>query len=211
MEILRVLHLVGGHQPGPDGAEGVVGLALGPLAGAFDLEFALGEVVNGAIASHMLHGVGLLDILGAGADDHAEFHFPVRLLGFWRNGHIVIGPGEATGVLGENDGLRRHFQARFFGMVGIVEANGHEFLRVGDAGPDARGAAHQRQGFKLELPELGQALGRNGFAGDIRDDFRQVPDLSGLVQNARLFPALWPVTQEFHACSPVVADGCQRG
>ena len=53
--------------------------------------------------------------------------------------------------------------------------------------------------FELELLELGQALGRNGLAGDIGDHFRQVPDLAVLVQNARLFLALWPVTQKFHA------------
>ena len=57
---------------------------------------------------------------------------------------------------------------------------------------------------ELELLEPGQALGRNGFAGDVGDDFRQVADLAGLVQNAGLFLALWPVTQKFHACSPVV-------
>ena len=159
----------------------------------------------------MFQGVGFFDVLGAGSDDHAQFHFPVGFLGFRRNGHIIIGAGNAAHVLGEDHGFWRHFQAGFGGMVGIVQADGHEFLRICHAGADARGAAHQRQGFELELLELGQALGRNRLAGDVGDHFRQVPDLAGLVQNAGLFLALWSVTQKFHARSPVVADGCQRG
>ena len=93
----------------------------------------------------------LLDVLGAGADDHAQFHLPVRLLGLGRDGHVVIGPGKAAHLLGEDHRLRRHLQARFRGVVGIVEADGDELLRIGDAGADARVAAHQRQRFRLDL------------------------------------------------------------
>ena len=56
-------------------------------------------------------------------------------------------------------------------MVGIVQADGDEFLRVGHARTDAGGAAHKRQGFQLELLELDQTLGRNGIARDIWDYF----------------------------------------
>ena len=42
VELLHVLDLVGGHQPGAEGAEGGAALALVPLAaGALDLVFAL--------------------------------------------------------------------------------------------------------------------------------------------------------------------------
>ena len=79
------------------------------------------------------------------------------------------GPGKAAHLLGEDDRLGRYLQAGFGGVVGIIEADGDEFLRIGDAGADARLAAHQRQGFGLGLLDAGEALGRDGFAADIVD------------------------------------------
>ena len=40
-EFLRVPDLIGRYQPRADRAESVIGLALGPLAGALGLEFSL--------------------------------------------------------------------------------------------------------------------------------------------------------------------------
>ena len=146
-ELLRIGDLIRRDEPGPDRPECVVGLALGPLPGALGLEFALGEIVDGAIARDMRQRVALGDVLGAGADDDAEFHFPVRLLRFGRDGHVVERPGQAAHLLGEDHRLGRNLQSRFGGVVGIIEADGDEFLRIGDAGADPRLAAHQRQRF----------------------------------------------------------------
>ena len=91
MQVLRVFHLIRGYKPRPNGAEGVVGFALGPLAGTLHLKFALGEVVDSAITRHVFQRVSFLDVLGAGADDHTQFHFPIGFLGFGRKGYIVVG------------------------------------------------------------------------------------------------------------------------
>ena len=58
-QVLRVGHFVFGHQPGADRAERVAALALVPLAAAFDLELALGDVVHDAVAGDVVECVGL--------------------------------------------------------------------------------------------------------------------------------------------------------
>ena len=64
-QVLRIADLVGGDQPGPDRPEGVAALALVPGAAALDLEVALGDVVDHAIAGDVGQRVGFLDIGGA--------------------------------------------------------------------------------------------------------------------------------------------------
>src|SRR3546814_8319178 len=90
-EILRVGHFVRRHQPGADRAEGVGALALHPLAGALDLEAALGDVVHDAIAGDVLQGVGFIDVLARRADDAGEFDLPVDLLRAARDYDMYMG------------------------------------------------------------------------------------------------------------------------
>ena len=78
-QLLHVRDFVLGDEPRAERAEGVVRLALGPLAAALDLEIALGDVVADAIAGDMVERVGFGDILGAGADDGGDLDFPVEL------------------------------------------------------------------------------------------------------------------------------------
>ena len=96
VERLRVGHLVGGDEPGPDRAEGVGALALGPLPAALDLEFALGNVVDDAIAGDVFERVVLGDILRRGADDDAEFDLPIAFLRALRQDDVVIGAADAS-------------------------------------------------------------------------------------------------------------------
>ena len=101
-------------------------------------------------------------------------------------------------MLGEDDRLRRHGEAGLGGVVGIVEADGHEFLRIGDAGTNAGLALHQGQRFRLDLPEARQALGADGLAIDVGNDGGEIADLALAVEQARLFLADRTVTQKFH-------------
>ena len=52
--VLDATDLVGGDEPGADGAEGVAAFAFDPLAVLFELEGAFGEVVDDAVARYML-------------------------------------------------------------------------------------------------------------------------------------------------------------
>src|SRR5207302_7907884 len=71
-QLAGVGHLVGGDQPRADRAEGVGALALGPLAAALELEFALGDVIDEAIAGNVLWRVVHRDVARLGADDDTE-------------------------------------------------------------------------------------------------------------------------------------------
>src|SRR5882672_2866511 len=53
---LRIGHLVARDEPWPDRSEGVAALALVPLPAAFELVFAFGQVVDDAVARHVLQG-----------------------------------------------------------------------------------------------------------------------------------------------------------
>src|SRR4029077_2166741 len=76
-ELLRVLDLVLGDEPRAERAEGLAALALGPLAGALDLEHALGDVVGEAIAGDDVERLVLAQVWGARADDEAELDFSI--------------------------------------------------------------------------------------------------------------------------------------
>jgi hypothetical protein len=71
LQVLRVGNFIGGHQPGTDGAEGVSALAFDPLAGAFELESALGNVIDRTVASDVCNRVGLANIFSRRSNDHA--------------------------------------------------------------------------------------------------------------------------------------------
>src|SRR5690606_15110429 len=70
--VLRVADLVGRHQPRPERREAVAALALVPRAAAVELEAALRQVVDDAVAGDVVERPLLLDIARLRADDDAE-------------------------------------------------------------------------------------------------------------------------------------------
>src|SRR5690348_6865396 len=75
-EVTGVGHLVGGDDPGTDRREGVGALALRPLPAAFDLKFALGDVVYDAVTGDVLRRIVDCDISRGPTNDDAEFDLP---------------------------------------------------------------------------------------------------------------------------------------
>src|SRR5437764_1362376 len=90
LQLARVGHLVGGDQPRPHWAEGVAALALGPLAAALELVFALGDVIDDAIAGDVLGRVMYRDIERLRADDDAELDLVIGLLRALRDDHVIV-------------------------------------------------------------------------------------------------------------------------
>ena len=102
-EVLNVGDLVLRHQPGADGREAVMALALGPLARPLGLELALGDIVAEREAGDMVHDLALGDILRLRAHDDDEFHLPVEHGGVDRLDDGVVRPGERRDRLLEVD------------------------------------------------------------------------------------------------------------
>src|SRR5262249_14648209 len=145
-------------------------LPLGPLPGAFGLEFAFGDIVHGAIAGDTGRRVAFCDILGTRAHDDAELDLPVRFLGFGRDGYIIEGSRETTHLFGEDDELRRGMKIEFGSMIGIIEADSDEFLWIGNRRADARIAGHDRKRSRIKISEPLQTSGRDGIAGYVSND-----------------------------------------
>ena len=201
VELLGVLHFIARDEPRADGAEAVGGFALGPLAGAFGLPSAFGDVVDHAIACHIFHGVFFSHIFGFAADDDAQFHFPIGFQRTARHDDCVIGAGKAAHLLGEHHRFGRHGEAGLRSVVGIVQANGDEFLRAGDAGTKPRLARHFGQARQVHFLDLGEQVGKC-FGCDVFDHFGQIPDDAIFIQQAWLFLALRAIAQKFHLLVP---------
>src|SRR6266446_4678224 len=95
LELAGVTRLVRGDEPRAERAERVAALALGPLTAALDLVFALGNVVDDAIAGDVLCRVMDGDIAGLATDDDAELDLVTGLLRTLGDDHVVIGAANA--------------------------------------------------------------------------------------------------------------------
>ena len=196
---MHVRNFIGRDEPWTNGTEGVVGLALGPLSAALDLEVALRDVVADRVACDMLQRVGFGDVLGLGADNDCELHFPVQLGGFTRLFDSVVRSAQAGVGLEENDRLGRNRHAGFGGVVGVVQADGDEFGDVVDWCAEARIAVNQRQGGRIDRGDFGQTGGRQRFAVDILDQGRQVANAARTVEQSGLLLAHGAITNQFHS------------
>ena len=127
---------IAGHQPRAERAEGVEAFALVPGAAALQLPLAFRHVVDDAITGDVLHGVRLIDVAPAFADDHAEFDFPIGLERAARDLDVVIGAADGTGPFAEDDRLFRHFHVRLGRMVGVVQTDADKFTDLPDTGTD---------------------------------------------------------------------------
>jgi hypothetical protein len=79
VQVLRVGHLVARDEERADRTERVAALALVPLAEAFELVLALGEVVDDAKTRDVLERALWAHVLRRAADHEAELDFPVAL------------------------------------------------------------------------------------------------------------------------------------
>ena len=197
VEHLRVGNLVGGDKPGPNRAERVVALALVPLRG-LHLEGALGDVVHHAIAGDVGERLVLRDMARGGADHDAEFALPVELGRVRRLDDVVVRAADRSGRLAEDDRLGGNGHASLFGVVRIVEADGHELpdAHVGHA--HARVAGDDREGFGLDAREVLQPARRNLVRPDVADHLGQVAELAIRIDHARLLEAVLSITTKFH-------------
>src|SRR5262249_18702548 len=121
----------------------------------------------------------------------------------FRDHGVVVGPADARGRLVEDDRLLRNRHAGLGGMIGIVEPDGDEVADAGDARADARLALHQWQLVDRRLADLGETLGRERFACQIRNHLGEIADAALGVDDSGLFAAVRAEADELHgAISP---------
>ena len=199
-QVLRVGDFVLGDEPGAERAEGVAAFAFGPLAAAVFLERALGDVVGDAVAGDVVEGVGLAHVLGLLADDDAELDFPVGLRGAAGDADVVVRAVDRAGGLHEEDGLVGDGGAGFGGVLGVVEADAHEFADAADAGAECAVERHRPSGSDVEVEraELIERGGGERVAGEVVDDAGEAADVAGGVEDAGLFLAGRAEAEEFH-------------
>jgi hypothetical protein len=122
----------------------------------------------------MLHGIVLGHIARLGADDDAEFHFPVGFLAAAGNAHVIVGALERTQRLHEDDGLLGDRRTRLGRMVGVVQADADEVDRARHAGAHARAALHLRQRHGIDGGQTRKARRRQRAGVDLVQLGRQV-------------------------------------
>ena len=190
LELAGVAHLVGGDQPRPERAERVAALALGPLPAALHLVFALGDVVDDAIAGDVLPGVLDVDVARGRADDDAELDLVIGLLRALGDDHVVIGAADAAGRLHEEDRLRWDRHAGLLRVQPVVEPDRDDFRHRADARPEPRRAGNQRQAWRDRAGAGGRARRARGPRRRCRAPSRTDRGSGRCGREGRAFPGL---------------------
>src|SRR6185295_8266441 len=205
---LRIAHFVPGHEPWPKRAEAVAALALVPGAAALDLEFALGDVVADEVAGDIVERLLLRHIARRAADGDGQFDLPVGLLRVLGNGDGVVGAGDRTDSLREDNGFLGRCRARFGGVIGIVEADGDDLADARDRRTKALLPAHHRQALDLQPAQRLEAGRRQRRAVDLLQLLAEVAQLAVAVDQARLFLPGPAIAHQFHLYPPEFRSLC---
>src|SRR5690606_17477462 len=185
-------------EPRTDRREGVVRLALVPLALALELELALRHVVDHAVARDVVERIGLLDVFRPPADHHAELDLPVGLCRSARDLHVVVRAADRARRLEEQDRFGRHRHAALGRMVGIVQPDAHDLADRRDARTEPLAGGDLGQRAQVEPRELREALRGQLPEVDVAHLARQVADPAVGIDDARLLPTGGAMTKQFH-------------
>ena len=113
--------LAGGHNHGPERAEGIEALAPGPLT-VTELDITCRDIVGHRISKHVLEGGLDRDVLHPPANHDPEFDLPVDSLGdFGVDLDRIGGTDDTRRELTENQRKRWRLHPRLAGVVVVVE------------------------------------------------------------------------------------------
>ncbi|CAH0298202.1 hypothetical protein SRABI106_03699 [Rahnella aquatilis] len=184
IQLVRVRDFIRRHQPRTGRAECVTAFTFVPGAAAFNLEFALRDIVDHAVTGDVRHRIGFADIAPAGADHHTEFHFPVGFDRITRDLHVVIWPDHRAGPFAENHRFFRDLRASFGGVVGVIEADTDKFPHLADTGTQTWFTADQWQRVRIELAQFIQRFRLQKFAADVGNMCAEIPQRAVVIQQA---------------------------
>src|ERR1700678_18105 len=210
-EHLGVGHFVGGDQPRPQRVERLARFAEVPLRRQVELEGPFRHVVADRVARDAGQRLfGRAEVTGGGADDDAQFDFPVGPLRAARYPHVVIGPDYGGRVLHEHHRTLRYRGARLGGVVGVIEPDAHDLSWPGDGradpavdGRQRRPCGRVREGRgQLGQPAAGEELGSD-VPSDVPDQAGQVTGHPVVIENGRAFLSAVTDSQQLHDVSAV--------
>ena len=177
IQLTGISHLVRRDQFGTAGCEGIEGLAQQPLAGGFaQLPVAGGDIIAAGVAGHQREGLVGGDLLALPADDHDQFGFVVDLPTDLRQHDRLPGRGEGRGELVEDHGLGGDRHLRFGGVIGVVQADANDLLRIGHRGEQGLRVGGQglspgdrRRGpVQARAPRASSSFSEAGIRGSVR-------------------------------------------
>ena len=207
IECLRIRHLVGGHQPWAAGREGVVAFPFRPLPIHFDLIGAFRDVVQHAIARDVAQRLRFGHMPAGPADDERQLHFPIQLLGTWRQDDRIIGAAERAGVLVEHDRLRRDRRVRFSCVIGVVQSDANDAAHVADARTQPYRPRDLRQAPRIERAKPVETVRHERRAVDVPHDAGQVPQQPLRIQDTRALLSPLAVSDQAHSATPPLRVG----
>jgi hypothetical protein len=90
LEIVHIRYFIRRHKPRPGRPECVASLAFVPGAGPFELELALGDIVDDTESRDMVHRVRRVDLDPGLSDHHAQLDLPIRPDGVSRDLNGIV-------------------------------------------------------------------------------------------------------------------------
>ena len=204
-ELLRVGDLVRCREERAERREGVLALALRPLAAALELVLALRVVVVEGVAGHVRGGVLARHVAGPAADHDRQLHLPVGLHGAAGEDEVVVRAAQRGRGLEEDDRLVGDLRAGLAGVVGVVEADADDLGGPGHAGAEPLALRHARgRGGVLARPgrEPGEAVRAEEALVPVRAEGRGVDAGAVAEDEAGLLRARRAEPDELHSPSP---------
>src|SRR5947209_9945569 len=133
-QLLRVRHLVSGHNPRSHRTKAVNAFPLKKLL-MLELQVASADIIEHGIAKNIVEGLFLAYIFARLANNDGQFGLPVHLFRDRRVNHnIPIRPIRRGGRLGENNGMFRLGSCtsmslrRLSGVLSIILSHAHDIL-----------------------------------------------------------------------------------
>src|SRR5713226_631372 len=202
VEPLRIVHLVSGDQPRPDRRERVAALALRRRAAVLHLEGTLGEVIDDAVGSYVLHRVRLSDVAGIAADHRAELDLVIELDALeWANDRVVR-PVDRAVRLDEEERLLRQRQAHLLSVIRVIEPDADDLADSGERATESRPAANHRKSRRFDRAQSLEPGRGERVSRDVLDHSGQVAHDAVLVDEPGLFSTSASVAYELHEAGP---------
>src|SRR4029077_14717495 len=140
----------------------------------------------------------LRQVARARADHDAELDLVVELGRAFGGDGVVVRAEDAGRRLVEDDRLLRDRHAGFRRMVRVIQPDGDQIADPADARADPRLALDDWQPAGRGLLDLREASWRQGIAGKVGHDFREIADVSLCVDDAGFFAAGRAEADELH-------------